>query len=68
MRSVLLAAVTLTGFLTLMTPGASAAQSIAPAALHAEPVNGMVATADYHRYWHHRHWHHRHWHHARRYY
>ena len=54
MRKILLAAVAMTGFLTLTMPDASAAQSSGSATVHAAPGDGIVTNVDYH-HWHHRH-------------
>lgn len=64
MRSILLAAVVMTGVLTLTMPNASAAQSSGLAPMHVASVYGTVTKVDYWQYhhrWHHRHWHHGHW-------
>ena len=61
MYKLLLAAVALTGFFTLTTPSASAAQ--VGLIVHAAPAYGMVTDVDYHHHWRHRRWHRAHWHH-----
>jgi hypothetical protein len=65
MQRFLLAAVALTGWSTLIAPGAFAVTVGNAASVHATPARGMVTNVEYwenHHHWHHRHWSHGHWH------
>jgi hypothetical protein len=64
MRKILLAAVAITGLLTLTSPHASAAPFSGLSVMHAAPAPGIVTNVywDGHHHWHHRRWYHGCWH------